>query len=118
MKAGIKVDVPLWDGSEACAGIGVELFYDDNRKTEYQNRIHHEKLVDICRSCPRLNECFAYAVHHEQYGFWAGTTEKQRNEIRKRNKIKLIKPETYSDFLPEFSRNKKEENTDDNFYNG
>jgi hypothetical protein len=118
MKVGIKIKIPVWDGSEACAGVGVELFYDDNRKTEYQNRIHHDKLIAMCNSCPRLNDCFTYAIHHEQYGFWAGMTEAQRNQYRKTHKIKLLRPEMYSECMPDVTRPKKEENTDDNFYNG
>jgi len=104
MRANKVVRVPLWDGSEACSGIGVDIFYDDSRKNVYQGREHREALTAICLSCPRLNECSEYAIKHEQYGFWAGMTEDQRHEYRKKNKITLVRPEMYSDCLPDFKR--------------
>lgn len=101
----MRVRVPAWDGTEACATIGVALFYNDDRKTQYENKELEHELKSICNSCHRLNECREYAIKHEYYGFWGGMTLTERREYRKKFKIELIRPEIYSDFLPKFDRN-------------
>lgn len=97
-----KVRIPVWDGTEPCSNYEWQLFYDDNRSTEYKQKKKLEKLVSICMSCHRLEECSDYAIKHERYGFWAGMTEKQRIDYRKRNNIVCVRPELLSDYLPDF----------------
>lgn len=32
----------------------------------------------ICATCPVIDECRAYALHHREYGIWGGMTEAER----------------------------------------
>jgi len=36
---------------------------------------------DFCNGCPVKQNCFAYAVVHEEDGIWGGQTKRQRNKI-------------------------------------
>jgi WhiB family transcriptional regulator, redox-sensing transcriptional regulator len=100
----MKVKVPVWDGGEPCASVGLTLFYNDDRKTQYQNKELERELKSICAGCHRLNECREYAINHEYYGFWGGMTNLERKAYRKAYKIELVRPEMYSECLPEFAR--------------
>lgn len=106
MKGSDKVKVPQWDGTEGCAGIGVELFYDEDRRTQQQNVEHLSQLRAICSACKRLDECREYAIKHEYYGFWGGMTVTERIHFRRKFKIKLVRPEMYSEAMPDFARGK------------
>jgi len=89
-----------WDGTEVCAQVTPELFYDVPLTRTNANRSDRDYLRKTCASCPRLVECRTYAIKHELYGFWGGMTEQERSEYRKKNKVRLIRPELYSDYLP------------------
>lgn len=40
--------------------------------------------IDVCNSCPVQRQCLRYAVDHpELVGVWGGTTQRQRNQMRK-----------------------------------
>lgn len=43
----------------------------------------------ICAGCWDRPECLAYALEHEESGFWAGHTAKQRTELREKYGIKV-----------------------------
>ena len=105
---------PKFDGTQNCAGIPTDFFYydgnsdDDNEsfidKNRYQasrtgsgkyrrqvfssrsnrNISEYSMLASVCEDCPFLSQCFSYAMHNEEYGFWAGTTAEQRGKIRTR----------------------------------
>lgn len=47
----------------------------------------------LCHQCPVIEECLTYSLYHEEFGLWGGMTERQRRILRRRLKIKLIKPE-------------------------
>lgn len=52
----------------------------------------YDALAKICRECPVLSECFNYGIHHEEWGFWGGTSRNQRIRLRHANKIRLHEP--------------------------
>ena len=64
-----------------CRGIDTNEFYieDSNNNKDHRN---HELLSKMCAACPVLMECATWALHHELYGYWGGTTEKDRKAIR------------------------------------
>lgn len=37
----------------------------------------------ICKQCPVLEQCLAFAVEHHEMGIWGGTSEKQRQALRR-----------------------------------
>lgn len=47
-----------------------------------------EQARNICRRCPALRDCLAWALTHKEHGIWAGTTPEQRAELRRRHTTK------------------------------
>ena len=87
---------PRFDGSQNCASIGVDSYYEYEVMRSHKQRVAViNTLKDSCNSCPFIDECFTWAIHHEMYGFWAGTTSDERIKIRKKMDIKFIDPMTY-----------------------
>lgn len=66
------------DGA-SCIGLDPELFFLSN------NIPHHvEKLLEkTCMGCPVFDDCIDYALKVKVNGYWAGTTEKVREEMRR-----------------------------------
>lgn len=95
-----EVNIPRWDGSELCTQVSYEFFYENTTRTP-AGRKQIADLKKLCSGCPRLNECAEYAIKHELYGFWGGMTEAERTAYRKKHKIRYIRPEIYSDLLPQ-----------------
>jgi hypothetical protein len=58
---------------------------------EYLSKVT-DNLARVCETCPVLAECFNYAVHHEEWGFWGGTTRNERIRLRHQYKIRLSDP--------------------------
>jgi hypothetical protein len=77
---------PPYDGTEACSGGGWELFFTKGREN-----IAGAKA--LCGACPMLAACDAWSLVHEEFGFWAGKTAKERNQIRREREITLRRPE-------------------------
>lgn len=94
------INVPKWDGSELCTQVPHELFFEYETRTK-SGREDVQDLKKLCSNCPRLNECAEYAIKHELYGFWGGMTEQERIAYRKKFKITYIRPEIYSELLPQ-----------------
>ena len=40
-----------------------------------------------CSTCPVQQKCFEWAMAYEEWGIWAGTTEKNRDDARKNKEI-------------------------------
>jgi hypothetical protein len=65
------------DGA-ACIGLDPELFFLTNNIPR-----HIEKTLEkTCMSCPVFDACIDYALKVKVSGYWAGTTEKIRAEMR------------------------------------
>lgn len=96
---------PSFDGA-VCAQVGTHVWYhpdeeDPLGRGAFIEGINgsdngmsrtYDMLADICSTCPALVECFNYAVHHEEWGFWGGATRYQRKAIRKTHGITLTEP--------------------------
>lgn len=67
---------PPFDGTESCAGADARLFFSKNRNDL-------EAARELCAACPMFDACYEWAIIHEDYGLWAGTTRKDRFAIRK-----------------------------------
>lgn len=65
-----------WTEESLCAQTDPELFFP--RKGE-SPRLAKE----ICRSCPVIEECLAYALDHDiEFGVWGGTGRRERRALR------------------------------------
>lgn len=86
---------PEYDGTQHCASWNTELFYDEPRAIN--DKRYNDTLTmlrAVCVDCPFYNECLVWSLHHEKYGFWAGLTRKERDDIRKKKNIKFLDPVT------------------------
>lgn len=63
-----------WLKRAACMGSSTETFYQEDRPLD---------ALLICDVCTVKSECFEYAIKHEEYGVWGGSTESDRREYRK-----------------------------------
>jgi WhiB family redox-sensing transcriptional regulator len=85
---------PFPDLSEgACVGIPVEMFYtgthDNEESPVYQDK---ELALRVCQSCPVIEECLTWALHHERWGIWGGTDTGTRERMRREMRIPFHDP--------------------------
>lgn len=70
---------PRFDGTQACHGSDADFFPTPTGSPRGALR--------LCRSCPFVKPCLAYALTHRVDGVWGGTTAEQRDDIRTRHHI-------------------------------
>ena len=69
---------PEWHARALCRGIGTKEFIE--KPTEAARA--------LCAGCPVHRNCLGFALAHEHVvGIWAGTDEKERREMRKKNRV-------------------------------
>jgi len=70
---------PAYDGGD-CTGTDPNLFfpplYDDDAPVVIPNAV---KVM--CGMCPFVGDCLKWAMTHDAYGFWAGTSRYQRHQL-------------------------------------
>lgn len=95
-----RYDNPPSGGS--CKGHDPKIWYPSAARTNdgtYARRQREAKQTmrtakNICSTCPVLEQCIGYALHYESHGIWGGTTEAERDKLRRELKVKLIVRET------------------------
>ena len=71
----------------SCIGLDPEMFFPKNSiEPELE-----ELLQKICMNCPVFDDCLDYALKVKVSGFWAGTTETRRVELRRFFKITPVR---------------------------
>lgn len=83
---------PKWTSTPACEGTDTESWFADDETNSYSNEL---TLRKICSNCPVRNQCFDYSLRHNVHGYWAGTTPRVRQQLRKRLNI-LVEEISYS----------------------
>lgn len=63
--------------SGACHGLSPEIFFPERGGDTSTPKA-------ICSDCIEKSACLDWAVHHERFGVWGGSTEQERAWIRKR----------------------------------
>lgn len=84
MRKNVSLKKP-WNFEEPlCAEIGVELFYlEDKDEADHVDLYGYNMAKNVCNSCMHKNECMEWAIHHENFGIWGGTTPAQRAQVRR-----------------------------------
>lgn len=75
------MNYPEFDGGQVCAQSDPELWFPT---PEHQTG---RLAKSLCRTCPWLNECLAYALRHDVNGIWGATTERERYLMRREQNI-------------------------------
>lgn len=81
------MNLPLardWRDRAACRNADPEIFFPVGTSGPALRRIAEAKAV--CRRCPVVSECLAYALAHEDYGVWGGMSEDERRDLRRRQR--------------------------------
>jgi hypothetical protein len=103
------IEAPSFDGTQECINVDPEMFFPDmpekitlpetaslaerkEQKDNYENAMedYREKVEQakaICSECPFVEPCFVYAMQNDVYGIWGNTTENERRNFRRRNRI-------------------------------
>ena len=68
----------------ACAEVGGDFWFPE--KAEDTSELKYAKR--ICGSCTHKTECLEWALENERFGIWAGTNERNRQQIRVMRKRK------------------------------
>jgi hypothetical protein len=72
------------------------LYVNDEDKDSKENIKYMKK---ICFDCPTYEPCLKWALLHEVYGMWAGTTEEERVQYRKDLNIAVIDPRYIDEYM-------------------
>jgi len=78
----------------ACRNMPIADFFPVNLPNScsgHRRKLHMEKtqkVIDVCRSCVEQEACLDYALKAEPHGIWGGTTEGEREYLRRRLGIK------------------------------
>jgi WhiB family redox-sensing transcriptional regulator len=89
-KASLNAEIPkfVFEGEAACAEVDPELFFSVDTE-DYQGRIigssypSIQQAKSVCGGCELKFDCLAYALKANVMGIWGGTTEAQRNSLRR-----------------------------------
>lgn len=78
-------DYPPFDGSQPCAQVdNADLFFP----TLGNEAAAAEATRKICRSCNFQQPCAEWALRNDEAGIWAGLTERDRNQLRRRRPLR------------------------------
>jgi WhiB family redox-sensing transcriptional regulator len=68
-----------WQLEASCAGLDTEMFFPE------PGQAIERSIKKMCAACPVNADCLAYALADASLaGVWAGTSERQRRQLRKR----------------------------------
>lgn len=78
---------PVFDGTQACASIGTDLFFHEapSNMTTTEKQV----IFDTCYSCHMQAQCLEWGLRHEEHGFWGGLSPRQRRLLRRQVGIRL-----------------------------
>lgn len=92
--SGINIPTFINDGSPSCAQVDPELFFPQevDLGTNKIVAVYRDASAakEICYSCPLIADCLEYALKSQEIGIWGGTTERQRDKMRKRRNYSRI----------------------------
>lgn len=74
----------------ACLGGGIKAFFQPKAVEGGDDRA----AKAICSTCKVREECLAWAICHEKFGVWGGTSEAQRRNLRRELGVKYTAIET------------------------
>lgn len=73
-----------WQAQAACRGMEASVFFSPHYERGDSRRHRERRAQAICRECPVLDRCAAFAVHTGQaFGVWGGLTEADRRHTRR-----------------------------------
>lgn len=95
LSGAIKFPTFVLNAEPACSTTDPELFFP--HETELPSGKVISKYSDIatakkiCSECPLKLDCLEYALRTHEIGIWGGTTESQRELLRKNQRISVTR---------------------------
>ena len=75
-----------WLDEAACVGCAHPDGFHAGKRTP---RAHVEEALALCESCPVRRDCRRVSFSRDDlYGIWGGTTEEQREQLRRLRNLK------------------------------
>lgn len=81
-------EMPVFE-QPLCAEIDQELYF-----SEVHNSAANNLAKRLCERCVDKDTCLEWALKHEEFGIWGGTTTNERRKMRRQRGITLQAPET------------------------
>ena len=72
-----------WQEYGSCRGMDVGHFFYASNERGSKRRRREEQAKEVCAGCPVIDLCREHALNSEAYGIWGGTTEAEREELRR-----------------------------------
>ena len=93
------VKMPAFDGSQHCASVG-DMFYSEDDMSSSDVYQQNQAAKRVCQGCPFFDTCRTYALAHERYGVWGGTTGNERVGMRKTLRLAVTSPDEIHMIFP------------------
>lgn len=77
----LGVDDQFWQGAN-CTTTWPDLFFEPASVADAKA---------VCADCPIRLQCLEFAIKHNEDGVWGGTTQAERQDIRKALKREVVK---------------------------
>jgi WhiB family redox-sensing transcriptional regulator len=91
----LNIPAFILDGDPQCANVDPELFFPQEVEMSGSRPVskYHNLAAAkaICNSCPLKNPCLEYALRNVEVGVWGGTTEHQRDDLRKASRVRAVR---------------------------
>lgn len=68
----------------SCAGTSLDSWFPEDGD---RHGWHMDLVRRVCDACPLKEMCLDWALHHEEYGIWAGTGPSDRRRMRRERGI-------------------------------
>lgn len=78
-----RSSVGAWQRRAICVGMDPNVFHPLSNLPHDPEVIHAKS---ICAACPVQEECKTHALLHRESGIWGGTTDRDREAIRRRER--------------------------------
>ena len=82
----------------ACVGQPIGIWfpnlnvYEASLEEIRQGRKNMKEAIQICSTCNVRVQCLEYALSWERHGIWGGTSESERESMRRKNNIPFLRP--------------------------
>ncbi len=87
MSADAAAELGPWQDDAACRGADPKLFFPASPdEVPFEARL-------LCSDCDVRIECLEHALRHEDFGVWGGTSEAQRDQVRRSGGIRRQRSE-------------------------
>lgn len=81
---------PPWEFDQPlCAEVGPYYFYMEDDGLPFSSN-DMQKVRSFCNSCVHQSDCAEWGIQKEKFGVWGGLTPRERQNIRRRRRVRLI----------------------------